>query len=102
MDHITVTSQREFQDYENLPVGEFLKNIRENQGIDVEKVSKFLKVRIKDINYLENNDIDKILNITSMDYKVIQKICMEYKNLEKFENLIKNQYFYKELNKIII
>lgn len=60
MDHITVTSQREFQDYENLPVGEFLKNIRENQGIDIEKVSKFLKVRIKDINYLENNEIDKI------------------------------------------
>lgn len=60
MDHITITSQREFRDYENSPVGEFLKKIRENQGIDVEKVSKFLKVRIKDINYLENNEIDKI------------------------------------------
>lgn len=60
MDHITITSQREFQDYENSPVGEFLKNIRENQSIEIEKVSKFLKVRIKDINYLENNEIDKI------------------------------------------
>lgn len=60
MDHITIISQREFQDYENLPVGEFLKNIRENQAIEIEKVSKFLKVRIKDINYLENNEIDKI------------------------------------------
>lgn len=60
MDHISITSQRESQDYENLPVGEFLKNIRENQAIEIEKVSKFLKVRIKDINYLESNEIDKI------------------------------------------
>ena len=88
-----------------------LKNfILEKMGIPVYSIiNKKLLNSLKEYEFqflsdepFGNNDIDKILNITSMDYKVIQKICMEYKNLEKFENLIKNQYFYKELNKIII
>jgi len=60
MNHITIVSQREFQNYENLPIGEFFKNVRQNQNIEIEKVSKFLKVRVKDIGYFENNEIDKI------------------------------------------
>jgi len=60
MDHITIIDQREFQSHEHSTIGELFKNIRQNQNIEIEMVSKFLNVRIKDISYLENNEIEKI------------------------------------------
>ena len=97
---------------ENL--GSLLKNKREEMKIDILEISKILKVRIIDINFLENNQIENIskniyipgfiisyAKILKIEQKLIDQKIQELSfrpNIDNKKHILVNIGEYKDLN----
>ena len=76
--------------YNEENLGSLLRNKREQVKLDTLEISKILKVRVIDINFLENNQIENISkNIMLSNIIYLNEISNVYKNHKKYHESIK-------------
>lgn len=70
-------------DYQDQSIGSILKEIRIKKGLDISEISSFLKIKLRDLIYIENNDLEK-LNNSPYQVSVVRAYAKLLKIDEKF------------------
>jgi len=70
-------------DYQDQNIGSILKAVRVKKGFDINEISSFLKIKLRDLIYIENNDLEK-LNNNSYQISIIRAYAKLLKIDEKF------------------
>jgi cytoskeleton protein RodZ len=100
--------------YNEETLGSLLKNKREEIKLDISEISKILKVRVIDINFLENNQIENIskniyipgfiisyAKILKIEQKLIDQKIQELSfrpNIDNKKHILVNIGEYRDLN----
>ena len=100
--------------YSEESLGSILKNKREEAKFDILEISKILKVRVMDIDFLENNQIEHIskniyipgfilsyAKILKIEQKIIEQKIQELSfrpNIDNKKHILVNIGEYKDLN----